>query len=212
MFVLPPPAMNDAGNIAFTAITAGPSPAIGLYSGADPQADKVLETGDMLDGIEVEMIALGRHGINNHGQIVFHVLFTDASQAIYRADPMPSVHVLTGASPHLTVSAGSSIQVCGTSGTNQITIENGAKADLIHFPGYNTIDIQSSAGLFTVSRSGTVVTFQGQDGTLLKIPATATFQTLDFTDITGLELSIQGNQVMLGDQVIGTEQSPVTGD
>ena len=108
------------------------------------------------------------------------------------------------------MTAGRNILIYGTSGTNVITLESGAKAELINFPGYNQINIASSSGLFTVSRSGTVVTFQGEDGTMLKIPATMTFQTIGFTD-GDLELSIQGSQVVLGDQMIGSQQSPVLG-
>jgi len=56
--------------------------------------------------------------------------------------------------------------------------------------------------LFTVSRSGTVVTFQGADGTVLKIPATTSVQTIEFSDQEPLTLSIHNGQVMLDDQVI----------
>jgi hypothetical protein len=127
-------------------------------------------------------------------------------------DPVTvSVHVLTAASPDFTVPAGTHARIYGTSLSDVITLESGAKAELINFPGYNQINIASSSGLFTVSRSGTVVTFQGEDGTILKIPATMTFQTIGFTD-GDLQLSIQGSQVVLGDQVIEAEQSPVTGE
>jgi hypothetical protein len=120
-------------------------------------------------------------------------------------------HVLTAASPDFTVPAGTHTLIYGTSLSDVITLESGAKAELINFPGYNQIQIASSSDLFTVSRSGTVVTFQGEDGTLLKIPATLTFQTIDFADLTDLELCIQDGRVMLNNQVVGSAQSPVTG-
>jgi hypothetical protein len=121
------------------------------------------------------------------------------------------VIILTGVSQEAVIYAGNTVCVYGTSGADRITLESGAKAELINFPGHNLIEIQSGAGLFTVYRSGTVVTFQGTDGTLLKIPATLTFQDIDFTD-KSLQLRIQGGQVMLGGQVIESTSSPVTGE
>jgi hypothetical protein len=113
-----------------------------------------------------------------------------------------SATILTSASPNHTVTSGSDEQVYGTSASNQIILEGGAKAELINFPGHNSIQIQSSLNLFTVSRSGTVVTFQGADGTVLKIPATSCVQTVDFSDQDALTLSIYNGQVMLDDQVV----------
>jgi hypothetical protein len=121
------------------------------------------------------------------------------------------VIILTEVSSETVIYAGNTVSVFGTSGADRITLESGAKAELINFPGQNLIEIQSDAGLFTVYRSGAVVTFQGSDGTLLKIPATKTFQDIDFTDKT-LQLSIQSGQVMLGSQIIELAQSPVTGE
>ena len=81
-----PPAVNDNQDVAFTAtLLSGVS--TGLYTGPDPVADKVLEAGDTLDGKEISIITASRHCLNNRGQIVFWVLFTDDSMAIYRADP-----------------------------------------------------------------------------------------------------------------------------
>jgi hypothetical protein len=110
--------------------------------------------------------------------------------------------ILTRTSPDHIVTAGSAAKVFGTSGSNHITLEKGAKAELINFPGQNLIEIQSDAGLFTVSRSGTAVTFQGSDNTLLKIPATTDEQTLLFDGADPLILRIHENQVKLGEQVI----------
>ena len=205
MFVLSYPAMNDAGNFVFMGLLEGISSGGGVYAGTDPQAHKVLEAGDMLDGKEVSTVSVGRHSINNHGQIVFHVSFTDASQAIFRADPPASVHTLTDASPDITVPAGAITRIYGTTGVNRITLESKAQAELVNFPGENLYVIQSSAALFMVSRSGATVTFQGSDDTKLKMPATAYEQTIMFNDSNPMVLRITGNQVMLGDQVIGTE-------
>lgn len=111
--------------------------------------------------------------------------------------------ILTNTSPDHTVTFGNDEQVYGTSSSNQIILESGAKAELINFPGQNDIQIQSSADVFTVSRSGTVVTFEGSDGTVLKIPATGTGQTIFFNGEGSRVLQIYDDQVMLDDQVIG---------
>jgi hypothetical protein len=123
-----------------------------------------------------------------------------------------SVTILSDASPNHTVISGSDEQVYGTSSSNQVILESHAKAELINFPGQNTIEIQSSAALFTVSRSGTVVTFEGSDGTLLRIPATSSVQTIDFSDRMPLTLSIHGGQVMLDGQVVTTTPASIESD
>jgi hypothetical protein len=81
-------ARNDSGEIAFTGLHSGLLSGNGLYTGNDPVTGKVLESGDVLDGKEVASVSIGRHCINNSGQIVFFAGFTDGSQAIYRADPL----------------------------------------------------------------------------------------------------------------------------
>ena len=109
--------------------------------------------------------------------------------------------VLTDILPDATITAESAVRVYGTASSNQITLESGAEAELINFPGSNAIIIQSDSSLFTVSRSGATVTFEGSDGTVLKIPATTSVQSIAFTDQT-LMLSIYNNKVMLDDQEI----------
>ena len=66
----------------------------------------------------------------------------------------------------------------------------------------NSIHIESDSSFFTVSRSGATVTFEGSDGILLKISATADTQIITFNDNVSLELVIKNNQVMMGNQVI----------
>jgi uncharacterized protein (TIGR02145 family) len=129
-----------------------------------------------------------------------------------------SATTLSNASPNHTITSGSDEQVYGTSASNLITLESGAKAELINFPGQNSIQIQSSSDLFSVSRSGTVVTFQGLDGTILKIPTTTSVQTVSFNGEESRVLHIHNNQVMLDDQEIttiateieGSQEEPVT--
>jgi hypothetical protein len=112
-----------------------------------------------------------------------------------------STIILTSASPDHTVTSGSEETIYGTSTSNRITIESGAKAELINFPGNNHIEIHSRSDLFTVSRSGSMVVFQGSEGTFFKLPATTSTQYIYFTDRT-LELSIYDHQVKLDDQVV----------
>ena len=116
---------------------------------------------------------------------------------------------LTNSSPNFTVTADSDDNIYGTSSSNEITLESGGKATLLNFQGNNTVIIQSDSSLFTVYRSGAMVTFQGSDGTVLTIPATVSIQTISFNGRI-LTLTIDSNQVMLDDQVIGLSSSPVS--
>jgi hypothetical protein len=120
--------------------------------------------------------------------------------------------ILTSTSPNHTIATGSDEQVYGTSTSNQITLESGSKAELINFPGNNTIRIQSDGDNFTVFRSGTVVTFQGTDGTLLKIPASTSVQTIEFNGGLAQDLVINNGQVLFdGVPVLSASSITVTG-
>jgi hypothetical protein len=120
------------------------------------------------------------------------------------------VTILSKNDPDAIIYPGTMVLVYGTSGKNRIILESGARAELIHFPGQNTIQMQSSAALFTVFRSGTMVIFQGTDETVLKIPATADTQTILFASQETFSLRIHDNQVMLDDKIIGLEQSSLS--
>jgi len=104
-------------------------------------------------------------------------------------------------SSEYTITAGDTPQIYGTEGTNLLTLESGAVAALLNFPGNNIITIKSDSSLFTVSRSGVYVTFEGTDSTVLKIPATLDSQTIVFDNDT-FSLTINSNRVMLGNQEI----------
>jgi len=120
----------------------------------------------------------------------------------YAHMPDKTTTVLTNTSPDLTVNPDSDVVVYGTSSSNRIIIEPGARTELMNFSGQNIIQIQAEFELFTISRSGTVVTFmQPSDGTVLKIPATTDKQAIVFSDRT-LTLQINNNQVFLGNQSI----------
>ena len=119
------------------------------------------------------------------------------------------VTVLTKANSNYHIESDNDVLLYGTSSPCQITIESGGRAKLINFPGANSIQILSNSYLFTVSRSGAAVTFDGSDGTNLKIPATNSVQTIDFDDGEPLTLSIYDNQVMLDDQVVNTTPAAI---
>jgi uncharacterized protein (TIGR02145 family) len=112
------------------------------------------------------------------------------------------VVVLTKHTPDYTITTGGDVRIFGTGAANHITVESGGRGELVNFPGFNTVQFQSSVDGFTVSRSGLVVTFQGTDGTVLKIPATPSVQTIVFSDLPALTLSVYKNLVVLDDQVV----------
>jgi hypothetical protein len=144
--------------------------------------------------------------------IVSYAAFDSMTTNVENTMVKQTAVILTRTSPNYTVTSGSDIQIYGTSGANQINLESGAKAELINFPGENNIQIQSSSNLFAVSRSGTIVTFEGSDGTILKIPATISVQTVDFSDKMPMTLKIHGNEVMLDDQAVTTTPTSIESD
>jgi hypothetical protein len=88
-----PPALNNHGDVAFFAeLDSGGS---GVFVGPDPVADRVVGTGDTLDGSAVTNLRFCDEGLNDSGQLVFQATFDDPSVpdgvrvAIYRATPAP---------------------------------------------------------------------------------------------------------------------------
>jgi hypothetical protein len=86
-----PPALNDNGQVAFLAgLDSGGT---GVFTGPDPIADRVIATGDTLDGATVTSLRFCDEGLNDAGQLVFQATFDDPSVpegirvAIYRAGP-----------------------------------------------------------------------------------------------------------------------------
>ncbi|MCP4118266.1 MAG: hypothetical protein GY737_23280, partial [Desulfobacteraceae bacterium] len=115
--------------------------------------------------------------------------------------------ILTDTSPQrLSSEMVTSVYCCA--GTNNIILEKGAGAVLINMPGSNIITIQDDAGIFSVRKSGTTVTFKGADGTMLIMPATAIAQSIVFND-KRLDLRIDSGSVMLGTQVVGGTSTPI---
>jgi hypothetical protein len=81
------PSINNLGAVAFFAfLDAGGT---GLFTGPDLVANKVIQTGDALDGSTVTALGFFRRGLNDNGQLAFHAVLADGRQGIYRADPLP---------------------------------------------------------------------------------------------------------------------------
>ena len=140
----------------------------------------------------------------------FHLMFHDTinqttnylqiSFSPISAEPEENL-VLTNTSPNATITADSDIKVYGTAEANSITLESGATVEIFNFPGNNTITIKADSSLFTVSRSGAYVTFEGTDGTVLKMPATTSSQSIVFNE-GSRSLIIDSGRIMFGDQVV----------
>jgi 3',5'-cyclic AMP phosphodiesterase CpdA len=88
-----PPALNNNGETAFLAdLDSGGS---GIFVGPDAVADRVIATGDTLDGSTVTGLRFCDEGLNDSGQLAFQATFNDPSVpegirvAIYRASRAP---------------------------------------------------------------------------------------------------------------------------
>ena len=71
------PSLNDLGRVAFTA-DVQPDPEVfitfqGVFTGPDPVADKVLQAGDLYQGVPVTSVVTCAEALNNRGQIVMTV-------------------------------------------------------------------------------------------------------------------------------------------
>jgi hypothetical protein len=71
------PSLNDLGKVVFTADLDefGPNglPIQGVFTGPDPVNDKVLQVGDLYEGVPVTSIFTCSEALNNLGQIVMTV-------------------------------------------------------------------------------------------------------------------------------------------
>ena len=144
--------------------------------------------------------------VANYGADYVSVLINHAPSLC--SDESKPWHVLTDNFPDTTVTSNQEILIYGTNTSNSVTIESGAKVELINFPGNNEITIEADSKNFTVFRSGAVLKLNGGDGTILKLPATTDTQILIFND-TSLDCLIQDGQILLGDQVVSTTPEPI---
>ena len=79
---------NDSGQIAYKGVDTDGFGAI--FTGPDLVLDRVIGTGDGLDGSTVTNVTLWPEALNGTGQIAFYALLTDGRQGVYRADPPSS--------------------------------------------------------------------------------------------------------------------------
>jgi hypothetical protein len=79
------PAINNNGAVAFGAqLETGES---GIFTGADPVADKVIAIGDPLFDSTVTSLGFSNKGFNDAGQVAFWAKLADGSSGVFRADP-----------------------------------------------------------------------------------------------------------------------------
>lgn len=86
-----PPALNNAGDIAFLG-TLDDFTTTGVFVGPDPVADRVIAVGNTLDGEVVTGLRFCEEGLNDSGQLAFIADFQDPTTleqrtAVYRATP-----------------------------------------------------------------------------------------------------------------------------
>ena len=88
-----PPSINNDGEVAFHAtLDDGTS---GIFVGSDPIADRVIATGDTLEGSTVQNLTFCEEGLNDSGELAFVAQLEDADtpdgfrMAVFRATPVP---------------------------------------------------------------------------------------------------------------------------
>ena len=94
-------AFNDAGDVAFFGLLDGTGTPLGIFTGPDAVADRVLRTGDSFLGSTVDLISLSSGALNEFGQIAFTVTLTDGREAVVVATPIPepgAISLFAGAS------------------------------------------------------------------------------------------------------------------
>ncbi len=86
-----PPSLNNEGDVAFLAtLDDGTS---GIFVGSDPIADRVIATGDTLDGSTVQNLTFCEEGLSDSGELAFVAQLEDADTpegfrtAVFRATP-----------------------------------------------------------------------------------------------------------------------------
>lgn len=91
-----PPSQNNAGAVAFLA-TLDDFSTSGIFVGPDPVADRVIATGDTLDGATVQNLTFCEEGLSDSGQLGFVAQLEDLASpngfrmAVFRATPAPAV-------------------------------------------------------------------------------------------------------------------------
>ena len=86
-----PPSLNNQGEVAFLATLDDLT--TGIFVGPDPVEDRVIATGDTLDGETVTGLTFCEEGLNDSGQLAFTAFFEDPETletrvAVFRATPV----------------------------------------------------------------------------------------------------------------------------
>jgi hypothetical protein len=197
------PAVNNHGTVAFQAQLDGGG--VGIFTGPDPQLDRVIGTGDTLLGAAVYSVSFFR-GLNDAGQIVFWASLSDGRQGVFRANPttLADLRVSTISAPAKT-SAGSTITVKDTTknqgagpadtSTTQWSLSTTATAG----PGAVVLASRSVPALAAgaLSTKATVVTIPGDTvpGKYFLIAAADTGRMVAETDDTNNE---KGKAIVIG--------------
>ncbi len=79
--------LNKKGTIVFYATPRGGE--LGVFTGPDPQSDRLIAIGASLFGSTVVDFALNPVAINDAGQIAIRVKLADERQFVLKADPVP---------------------------------------------------------------------------------------------------------------------------
>lgn len=80
------PSINNLGQVAYIIEPNYPDQV--LVTGPDLVADRVIGTGDVLDGRRVAGVLFGRQGLNDDGQLAFTVVYRDGGTRAYLATPV----------------------------------------------------------------------------------------------------------------------------
>ena len=84
-----PPSINDGGQVAFQGILDD-FQTTGIFVGPDAVADRVVATGDQLDGASVSSLSFCEEGLNDGGELTFIATLDEAEgsrTAVFRASP-----------------------------------------------------------------------------------------------------------------------------
>jgi hypothetical protein len=87
-----PPSLNNQGDVAFLA-TLDDFSTTGIFVGPDPIGDRVISTGDLLDGEEVTGLKFCEEGLSDSGKLAFIATFEEDPNtfetrvAVFRATP-----------------------------------------------------------------------------------------------------------------------------
>ena len=85
-------AINNQGLVVFNAC---PDSTHGeIFAGPNPVTDKIIMTGDTLDGAIVDGVYFSRNGLNNKGQIAFTATLSDGTSGVFVATPIPEPSAL----------------------------------------------------------------------------------------------------------------------